>query len=87
MHVVLRHLSNNLLALAEADHGQQTQNEDQDAITAGAALIAGLAEENEFLKDSLVSWLAEAGGGINDRIPILRAVIAAVASDRGSPPP
>lgn len=67
-----------------ADRVQKlSSTEDEKAIAGATAVIALFTRQNDFLKEYLISWLVGTADGLGDCLPLLKAVIAAIALDQG----
>ncbi|KAI9850859.1 MAG: telomere binding protein [Thelocarpon superellum] len=85
LYLILRLMPKTYLTSTPSNGDQERWWEvDAGKVGGAAALIAGLIEGIDSLKNDLVSWLTgSSGGGAGDAVNIRRAAIAALSGDEG----
>lgn len=80
LHALLSHISSRFLG-----HVSLNNTHPDDAVSAVAGILQALVLEDEIRKRLLITWCtSSSGAGLGDGIGIRRAVLAALAQDRGA---
>lgn len=86
LYSLLRTLPKKLIAASKSSEGNRDFRNDT-AVAGAAALLAGITDDNNKLRDELVTWLiGNPGGGIGGDLSIRRAAFAALSLQTGMRP-
>ncbi len=84
LYSLLRILPKKLMIISKPSDADRDVRE-HTAIGGAAALIAGIIEDNDELRDGLVTWLiGVSGGGVGVDVSIRKAALATLSNDLGS---